>query len=161
MTNHSPSPVNPLSWSKVHRKTALNTSAKPETAETGPGVLIIDDDEHVRMLLRSVLKRGGWSVWTAADGVQAVSTFKQREQQIKIVLLDFHMPGLDGLETLHFLRQLEPRLICCFMSGLIDEETRVKISCTPNTHLLAKPFLIDKLSKYLYDLLANPSQSTT
>jgi CheY-like chemotaxis protein len=145
-------------WHVVERKPNMEAGHQSEESSPLPGVLIIDDDEHVRMLLRSVLTRSGWAVWTAADGVQALSIYKQNESNIQVVLMDFHMPGLDGLETLHFLRRISPDIVCCFMSGMIPDETRAAIAREPNAYLLAKPFPINKLSGHLNDLLAKSPQ---
>ncbi len=74
-------------------------------------------------LMSTVLQRRGFSVWTAADGVEAVATYRQHGPQIAVVLLDVRMPVLDGPATLVQLRQLNPALCCCFMSGHTGEYT--------------------------------------
>src|SRR5207248_2924397 len=104
------------------RKDALMTDlsspapADPEPAR--PGILVVDDDAMLLMLLRTVLSRKGFRVWTANEGHAAVTLFHQHcRPQVSLVLLDVCMPGLDGPHTLAELRRVEPTLRACFMSG--------------------------------------------
>ena len=69
-------------------------------------VLVVDDDDMVRRLARCVLERWGFRVLTAADGEEALTTYRARGPEIDLVVLDFAMPHMTGLEVLHGLRRL-------------------------------------------------------
>jgi CheY-like chemotaxis protein len=78
-------------------------------------VLVIDDDEGVRLTLRHMLATNGYTVWTAADGLEGVEL--ARECSADIVLTDLLMPKRDGIETIGILKQENPGLKIVAMSG--------------------------------------------
>jgi CheY-like chemotaxis protein len=68
--------------------------------------------------------------WPAADGLEAVDLYRRHRDEIAAVVLDVHMPGLDGPATLRALRALDPGVGCVFMtgrSGDCDEEALVAL----------------------------------
>ena len=73
-------------------------------AGTKPQLLVVDDDEDIRALLRLVLERAGYEVDDQADGRAALRAFHQGNHDL--VLLDVTMPGLDGWELLERIRDL-------------------------------------------------------
>lgn len=70
------------------------------------GVLVIEDDKEVREYLRLVLQQSGYHPFLAADGQEGLDLFGQ-EPDIKLILLDWMMPGLDGLEVLEAITREE------------------------------------------------------
>ena len=82
-----------------------------------PGILIADDEPAVRSLLEVVLQRQGFTVWQAASGDEALELYQEHSRQTVLVILDVRMPGRDGLQTLAALQQLNPAVVCCFVSG--------------------------------------------
>jgi CheY-like chemotaxis protein len=82
----------------------------------GGAVLIVDDDEDVRAFLVMILEESGLRVLSAPDG-QTAADLLRTEPGVGLALLDVKMPGMDGPETLALLRQIEPGLKCCFVTG--------------------------------------------
>ncbi len=80
-----------------------------------PSLLITDDDAHLRETLRSVFEPRGVCTWLAGDGEEAIRIVERHA--IHVVLLDMHMPRLDGMETLQRLSQIENPPACIAMSG--------------------------------------------
>ena len=68
------------------------------TPEEGPRILIVDDESGHRMMVRAVLEDAGWVVAEAENGQQALEHIK--EQRPDVVLLDYRMPGMNGMEVL-------------------------------------------------------------
>src|SRR5690348_4286689 len=68
-----------------------------------PLVMIIDDDEAVRLLARETLENSGYVVWDTDSGELALSVFQERDPDL--VLLDVMMPGLDGFSVCSAIRQ--------------------------------------------------------
>ncbi len=104
------------------------TAADPEHSRGRPertvpairpagGVLIVDDDAGVRTVLTAGLRRLGFAVWSAADGREAVETYRSCHVSIGMVLLDVRMPDMDGPETLAALRRFDPHVRACFVTG--------------------------------------------
>ena len=63
-------------------------------------ILIVDDEEGVRISLKKVLQRDGYEIFLAENGMEAIDFVRNHINEIDAVISDFKMPGLDGLETL-------------------------------------------------------------
>ena len=70
--------------------------------ESKANILVVDDEEHARRLLRLILEDAGYGVITAASGKEACEEFSAND--INLVLLDIKMPGMDGFQTLEVIR---------------------------------------------------------
>lgn len=76
----------------------------PEEAEQGPPrILLVDDDESVRVMVRTLLEKEGYEVYDAEDGYKALDVLKN-DQDFRLVVLDLQMPGLDGRQVLDQIR---------------------------------------------------------
>ena len=83
--------------------TRTHTAADAAEGEVSHTVLVVDDDNVVRLLLRTQLQKAGFRVLCAADGEQALSIFEQAHPDV--VLLDVMMPGLDGFAVCEAIRR--------------------------------------------------------
>ena len=142
----------------------LNGGARDAAAERGqaaagertvrpprekPGVLVVDDEHLVRVMVQLGLERDGFEVWSATDGWQAIRLYREHRDRIAVVLLDVRMPGLDGPATLDALRDLNPDVQVCFMSGdtgVYEPEALLKRGAA---HVIAKPFRLEQLAAIL------------
>ena len=87
-----------------------------------PAILCIDDEEPALMLRRHVLEKAGYRVFTALSGKEGIHIF--RSQPIDIVVLDYWMADMDGLEVAAELRNLNPKTPIIMFSGyasILDE----------------------------------------
>lgn len=75
---------------------------------TGPGILIVDDDESVRDFLRSLLEMEGFPVSTASSGLEALE--KIRRGNFKAVILDILLPDINGMALFFKIQKIRPRL---------------------------------------------------
>ena len=73
-------------------------------------VLVVDDHRGVRKLVRHLLEPFGLTVREAASGQEAVEEYERHGGSIGVVVSDFSMPGMNGLETLAALRELNPHV---------------------------------------------------
>jgi DNA-binding response OmpR family regulator len=71
-------------------------------------ILVVEDDKHVRMLMNAVLKREGYEVITAENGVQALEVLEV--QHIDLIILDIMMPEMDGYEFAEALKEANNRI---------------------------------------------------
>ena len=104
------------------------------------GVLVVDDDATVRNLLALCLRSEGFTIWQAASGGEALDVYAARRNDIDLVLLDVRMPGLDGPRTFAALRQFDPEVRCCFMSGDLGAYTVEELLASGAVGYLSKPF---------------------
>ncbi len=104
-------------------------------------ILVIDDDEAFRTMLRRTLERAGHEVTEAAEGAAALTALS--EQTIDLVITDIIMPGMEGLETIRALRRSMPELKIIAMSGggrMKPEGYLEAAHAFGAVHVLTKPF---------------------
>ena len=132
-------------WSEV-----TGQPIKPARIERGSGeVLVVDDEPMVLAFAAKALKRLGYRVLTAENGKEACRVFEPRAGEIDCVLLDMVMPEMGGLETLHRLRGINPRIRVIVSSGYDpDEETR-KLVESGSVAVLRKPYNLETLARTL------------
>src|SRR5436190_6306168 len=105
-------------------------------------VLIVDDESSIRESLQGVLEDEGYRIETAESGEVCLESLQQK--RFDVVLLDIWLPGLDGLETLAKIRDLENAPEVIMISGHGTIETAVRATKLGAYDFLEKPLSIDK-----------------
>jgi CheY-like chemotaxis protein len=116
----------------------------PHAAPT-PAVLVAEDDPVIRELLQLMLEGLAFRAWSAADGLEAVEFYRQHRDAIGAVVLDIHMPRLDGPATLGALRDLDPQVGCVFITGDPGGYAETDLRALGAVAVLRKPFLPEDL----------------
>jgi CheY-like chemotaxis protein len=98
------------------------------------------------------LREQGLPVWVAADGADALELFRLHRQQIGALLLDVRMPRLDGPATLAAIRQIDPQVPCCFMSGFSADLSEEDLLALGAVRVFSKPFRLHEVLKVLEQL---------
>jgi CheY-like chemotaxis protein len=80
-------------------------------------VMCVDDDAGIRELYRALLGEHGYEVIAASNGRHALHVFESKENNIDAVILDYEMPGMNGLELAAWLKQRDPTLPVIMISG--------------------------------------------
>jgi PAS domain S-box-containing protein len=128
----------------------------PEFSGTGK-VLVVDDEEIVRRIARIALERAGYKVLLAADGSEAVETFRREADEIRLVALDMTMPGMSGEETLRRLREIRRRVPVVVSSGYTQAEVLQRFGDTIDGYL-HKPYGIMDLARAVHAALKSNGQ---
>jgi CheY-like chemotaxis protein len=108
-------------------------------------ILVVDDEDTVRSLVRTILERAGFVVLEARHGQEGVDVFRLHAAQIALVLLDLTMPQLSGQETLAELRRLRPDIRALLMSGCHREEATERLADLQLAGFIEKPFSATEL----------------
>ena len=93
-------------------------NATPMPVGEGEVVLVVDDEESIRVATRQVLEGHNYRVITASDGKEAVSRFLRDRERVRLVLTDVMMPKMGGGSLVRALRLIEPKLRVIATSGL-------------------------------------------
>jgi CheY-like chemotaxis protein len=80
-------------------------------------VMCVDDDAGIRKLYGTLLGQNGYEVIAATNGRHALHVFESKEKEIDAVILDYEMPGMNGLELATWLKQRHPALPVIMVSG--------------------------------------------
>ena len=113
---------------------------------------MIDDEEALRRICRRAMERRGLVVFEAEDGEKGLETYEAHRKQIGLVILDLTMPGLDGMEVLSRLRQLNPDLPVVIASGYAESSAPAIVS-DARVRYLQKPFGVRMLLRVVDELL--------
>ena len=104
-------------------------------------ILVVDDEESIRDLLRLVLTGEGYSVVTANDGEEAIEYLEA--QRFDLVITDLVMPGVNGVEVLRAARRIDPNYPVIVITGYPSVETVTELVRLGAGDYLTKPFNID------------------
>jgi CheY-like chemotaxis protein len=121
----------------------------PQEAE----ILVVEDDTGVRRMLEVALPYYGFVVQSAATGQEAIQLYQSRRDAIAVVLLDVQMPEMDGPATLAALRQINPAVRCCFMSGHTGRYSALDLLNFGAARVFQKPFSLADLTQALGQLI--------
>ncbi len=128
---------------------------EPETVGSpgGQTVLLVEDDEALRPVLRRVLEGRGYEVLEAVDGVDAVDRWRSQALRLTVLLTDLVMPRRDGVEVARLFREVAPALPVLFMTAYAEPEVFRDVVEDERTMLIKKPFLPGALVSALRRLL--------
>jgi PAS domain S-box-containing protein len=103
-------------------------------------VLVVDDEDAVRRVVKVTLERLGYRVLLAGNGIEAIEIFQQAPDQIAVVLLDLTMPLMSGEEALHRLRAIRPDVPVLLSSGYNQVEVIQRFTGQGLAGFVGKPF---------------------
>jgi CheY-like chemotaxis protein len=120
---------------KIYFPALVSDEEKEETIERkmprggSETILLVDDEELIRDLGSKILKKAGYKVLTASDGEEAVGVYRERTEEISLVLLDMIMPGMGGKKCLETLLTVNPSVRVVIASGFsVDGPTKEALS---------------------------------
>lgn len=116
-------------------------------------ILVVDDQFGIRVLLREVLEREGYTVHLAAGGTEALSLLQRHAPDL--VLLDMKIPGMDGLEILARVRRLVPTQRVIMMTAYGELDLVKEASALGAIGHFTKPFDIDELRRSIAQALGD------
>ncbi len=149
----------PLIEDRVTRR--IEKFVAPSThLEVSGAVLVVDDDNVVRLTIETILKRLGFQVFTAENGSAAFDLILQHQEKIQCVITDLAMPGMNGWELLEALRKVRPQLPVVMASGY-DESHVMSFEHNEQPHaFLQKPFSIQGLKDTLAKIQVTVPESS-
>jgi two-component system cell cycle sensor histidine kinase/response regulator CckA len=132
----------------------LDDGPPPEADLTGVGtVLLVEDEDAVRMFATRALRNKGYTVLEAANGEMALDVINDTDDEIDIIVSDVIMPGMDGHTLVGLVRQELPGVKVILMSGYAEDMYRDEIGRDATLHFLGKPFTLKDLAQKVKDVL--------
>ena len=154
---------NPQSAIQVRRPSEPSRpqSMNPQSAIRNPQsergtILVTDDEPGMRLALREVLQRTGWRVALAESGEAAVQLL-EADEPYDLMITDFRMPGMTGLDLLREARRLRPAMPCVMMTAYGTVEDAVTAMRAGARDYLMKPFSFDAVTEVVERALSAPA----
>jgi CheY-like chemotaxis protein len=122
-------------------------------------VLLVEDDDHVRALVASMLKKHGYTVLVASQGDQALQIAGRHTGPIHLLLTDVVMPGMSGRALSEKLTAARPNTRVLYMSGYSDDAVLGHGVRSAGTHFIQKPFAIETLAQKVRQTLSAPANA--
>jgi CheY-like chemotaxis protein len=122
-------------------------------------ILVIEDDDDVRDLLRQILERSGYEVEEASDGVEGIKRY--REKQSDLIITDIIMPRKEGIETITDLRIEFPdvKVIAISGGGRLGPEPYLEVAKGFGANrIIMKPFTSGEILGAVSELLKQPAE---
>ncbi len=142
---------------KTKAVAANQSYEQPETQEgllaPGYGVLVVEDNKTNQLIAKSLLEPAGITVWLANDGQDGIMHFKEHQPEIDLILMDLHMPILNGYDAAARIREISPDTPIVAMTA--DVITGVKEKCETYGihHYISKPFDPERFVQTISTLL--------
>ncbi len=119
----------------------VSTDRRHETTT----VLVVDDEEPVRLVAKAILGKSGFTVLTATDGREGLEAFRAQRDAIDLVLLDMNMPHMSGEEVLRGIRRERADVPVMLSSGYDEQDTRARFTGDGLATFIQKPYSPDDL----------------
>ncbi len=118
-------------------------------------VLLAEDNESIRTVVRETLEEFGYSVIEAVDGEDALEKFREHSARISLVLLDVIMPKINGREAYDAIIRIAPDMRILFCSGYSEDVAMNQVGLDEGMFYLSKPFTPKELLMKIREVLDN------
>ena len=118
--------------------TSIDKWLRQNSVKTQANILVVDDEEVVRLLFKETLGELGHKVITAENATSALEVVNQ--QDLDLVFLDLKMPGMDGAELFRQIKSVKPRLPVTIITGYPDSDMMVRALAQGPFGVMNKPF---------------------
>lgn len=116
-------------------------------------LLVVEDEELLRELLRTSLRSAGYTVLTAVDGQEAIDLFDQHWRDIQLVLSDIGLPKLSGYNVFRKMKRTKPNLRFILASGSIEPQLKSEISKEGLEDFVQKPYSVYEVLQAVRSIL--------
>lgn len=112
-----------------------------EPSRLGETILLVEDYDAIRLLMKSFLQQHGYRVLEARDGDEAIKIAAEECQTLRLIVMDLNLPKTDGLVATRSIREIAglcdvPIIACTARSSPVEREAAMEAGCTD---LLPKP----------------------
>lgn len=116
-------------------------------------ILVVDDEEDIRNLTKEILEHYGYQVLLAKDGKEAVESYKEKSEEIDLVVLDLTLPCMKGEDVMKKIIEMEPNARVIVSSGSPDEERKKILLKLGAKAFIRKPYPFEKLLRLIREIL--------
>src|SRR3954452_21553446 len=137
-----------------HEAMETDPAARGDAAETAPPsdltgigtVMLVEDEDPVRIFGARALRNKGYKVIEARSGEDALDLIRDTEETIDLLVTDVVMPRMDGPTLVRHVREIHPEMKVIFISGYAEDAFRKRLDSDAEIHFLPKPFTLKQLA---------------
>jgi CheY-like chemotaxis protein len=123
-------------------------------------ILVVDDEEIMRITAEELLKYLGYDVLLAADGKEGADIFAKEHDKIDLVMLDMVMPVMNGRECFRELKRIDPAVKVVISSGFVLDDSLNEMRASGLAGFIKKPFQTADLSRVVSNALAERDEKS-
>ena len=139
----------------------VQSGAEADVVDTSPrtvtrgaeAILLVEDDDAVRVTATRILERAGYTIYSAADGSEALAIHDRIGSRIDLVLTDMIMPEMSGRELVARIRERQPNIAVLVMSGYTEQTSMRQSLVDSGSAFIQKPFTPEGLSAKVREAL--------
>jgi DNA-binding response OmpR family regulator len=137
---------------------ATGAATAEELSAVSGTVLLVEDEDTLRLAISMALRKRGFSVLAASDGRAAVDIFRANAKDIGVVLLDLTLPGISGRDVFGQIRVIKPD-VRIVLTSAYDQKTAGSVTFGErHASFLPKPYAFADLMRGLQDALSEAPQ---
>ena len=121
--------------------------------EASGQILLVDDEELIRITGKHVLEEMGFNVLIAENGEEAVKLFTKKKNEIDLVIMDMIMPKMNGSDAFYLMKKIDPECKIVISSGFTKDENLNELRKNGLAGFIPKPFSSIELSRLLRDVM--------
>lgn len=143
----------PITKRPVDREVEQEKVAQRQLAGNGERILVVEDEDEVLDFLCYILSENGYSVFKACNGQEALELFKKEEGDFNLIMSDFIMPGINGLELARLLTADQPNIEVIISSGYTEDKVNRDLIRKNGYAFINKPYDVQKVLKKIKEVL--------
>ncbi len=151
-----PTATGDVKIAKTEKPQIVSARLKPSDLAGQGNILFVEDEAAVRVIAAKTLRKRGYTVIEAGDGVEAYDILESGEHKFDLMISDVVMPGMDGPTLLKKGRALLGDAVIVFISGYAEEEFSELLAEEPDVTFLPKPFTLIQLAEKVKTVLPDP-----
>ncbi len=117
-------------------------------------ILLADDDQATRDLVKRALEMDGHTITVAEDGTGAKAAFDAAQSALDLIVTDVEMPGIDGITFAQHALSAAANVKVLLMSGYAEQLEKGRAIGSPRLSVISKPFTLDQIRKTLTGILS-------
>lgn len=126
-----------------------------------PGILLVEDETEIRILLAEVFRMEGYEIFQAADGRQALTVFDENKEKIDLLITDLGLPHLGGIDVIRHLRESKQDLLIIGSSGYGRANIREEVIEAGGDEFMPKPYVTKMLIERVRKMLQQSGEPRT
>jgi two-component system cell cycle sensor histidine kinase/response regulator CckA len=150
-----------------HEAVEGEPGARGELLEAAPGrdltgigtVMLVEDEDPVRIFGARALRNKGYKVLEAKSGEAALDLIRGTEEKIDLLITDVVMPRMDGPTLVRQVREIHPEMKVIFISGYAEDAFRKRLDSDAEIHFLPKPFTLKQLAGKVKEMISGEADA--